>query len=313
MGYGQLEGVRLPVSRLVLGTFPFSPERQEEADALLDLFVAAGGTAIDTAPAYGWGDSERAIGAWLDKRRMRERVVVISKGAHPRAGQWEPRVTPAAIDEDLSASLDRLRLEAIDLYLLHRDDPSVPVGPLIEQLNQQLAAGRINAIGVSNWSHSRIAEANVYATRRGLRGLVASSPQFALAVPNQPIWPDCVSIAGDAEALTWYRATELAVMAWSAQAGGFFSGRFAPEACSDPYVARVYDRPDNWERLRRVQYVAKQWGCTASQVALSWVLHQSPRMFAIVGPRTVAELEDCLGAPRFTPAAQELSWLNLDQ
>jgi aryl-alcohol dehydrogenase-like predicted oxidoreductase len=297
----------------VLGTFPFSPERQEEADALLDRFVAAGGTAIDTAPAYGWGSSERAIGSWLDRRNMRERVVLISKGAHPWPGQWEPRVTPAAIDEDLSASLDRLRVDAIDLCLLHRDDPSVPTGPLIERLNQQLAAGRITAIGASNWSHLRIAEANAYAARRGLRGLVASSPQLALAVPNQPIWPDCVSIAGDAEALAWYGASPLAVLAWSAQAGGFFSGRHAPQACSDPYIARIYDRPDNWERLRRVQYLAKQRGCTPSQMALAWVLHQSPRTFAIVGPYTVAELEDCLDAQRLTLAPHERRWLNLDE
>jgi aryl-alcohol dehydrogenase-like predicted oxidoreductase len=62
---------------------------------------------------------------------MRERVVLISKGAHPWPGRWKPRVTPAAIDEDLSASLDRLRVDAIDLYLLHRDDPSVPASHLL--------------------------------------------------------------------------------------------------------------------------------------------------------------------------------------
>jgi aryl-alcohol dehydrogenase-like predicted oxidoreductase len=177
---------------------------------------------------------------------MRERVVLISKCAHPWPGQWEPRVTPAAIDEDLSASLDRLRVDAIDLYLLHRDDPSVPAGPLIERLNQQLGAGRITAMGASNWLHLRITEANAYAARRGLRGLVASSPQLALAVPNQPIWPDCVSIAGDAE-------------------------------------------------------------------ALAWVLHQSPRTFAIVGPYTVAELEDCLDAQRVTLAPHERRWPSLDE
>jgi len=101
------------------------------------------------------------LGEWVRRRGIREEMVIIDKGAHTRAGQ--KRLTPADITADLHEGLSRLGTDYIDLYLLHRDDPAMGVGPIVEVLNEYLSAGRIRAFGGSNWTAGRIAEANDYA------------------------------------------------------------------------------------------------------------------------------------------------------
>lgn len=316
MRYGTIPAVSERVSRLVMGSLLFSLETPEQRDttfALLDRFVEAGGNVVDTAYIYRRGESERALGAWLQARSSRDRMIIITKGGFVYHSDGCLEVSPELIAEHLTVSLERLQLETIDLYILHRDDPAVPVGELVECLNDHVRAGRIRAFGGSNWHHRRIEAANAYARERGLHGFVVSSPNLALAVPREPMWADCLSIAGDREALEWYGQTQLPVLAWSSQARGFFSGRFSPETQPDPDVARVYYTPDNWERLRRAQEVALRRNCTPNQVALAWVLHQPLNVFPIVGPATVSELEDTLGAVEVRLSEEEASWLNLER
>ena len=311
MLYGTIPGLAKQISRLVLGTVSFTDEQQALADELLDAFVAAGGTAIDTAHSYGSGASERAVGAWLRRHNRPDDLTIITKGGHPRPD--EPRrVTPAAIAADLAESRERLGLASIDLYLLHRDDEAVPVGTIVAALNEHVAHGHVRALGASNWSPARIAAANAYAADHGLAGFVASSPNLALAVPSEPMWPGCRSIAGDAAALDWYRRQQMPVFAWSASASGFFSGRFTPDVPDDPNMVRVYYRDDNWQRLERARALARRLDCTPTQVALAWVLHQPLPTFAIVGPRRLAELDDCLGALRLRLTPADVAWLNLE-
>ena len=155
MKHGQVDGLEQPISELVLGTMACSPDNQDVTNALLDAFVAAGGTCLDTAHIYGSGKSERAVGNWLRIGNNRDKMAVLGKGAHHDSSG--PRVNPEAILTDLTESLDRLQIETIDLYLLHRDDPNVPFGPIVECLNEQYhwaksgrsaaATGQPNACG----------------------------------------------------------------------------------------------------------------------------------------------------------------------
>ncbi len=155
MQYGTIAGIHKPVSRLVLGTMIISVQEQERSFALLDAAVELGCTTLDTAHVYAGGNSERGIGRWMQARGNREQMVIISKGCHHNADRR--RVTPFDLASDLHDSLARLQTDYIDLYLLHRDDPSLPVGPIVEAFNEHLAAGRIRAFGGSNWTHQRIA------------------------------------------------------------------------------------------------------------------------------------------------------------
>lgn len=319
MRYGSISGVGDRVSRLVMGSMVFGtdPDRFANTRRLLDRFVEAGGTTVDTARVYGSGSSERAFGAWLQQSGRRDQMVVIGKGAHHDNLTLERRVTPEAIREDVRASLREMQLDVIDVYILHKDDPEAEVGPIVEALNGEVAAGRIKAFGGSSWTHQRIAEANAYAEEHGLRPFTVSSPNLALAVPNEPMWLGCVSIAGDPEAQAWYERTRMPVFAWSAQARGFFSGRYSPElkdgATVDAQnVIRTYYSGANWERYRRADELAEDKGCTLRQVALAWVLHQTLEVFALIGPATVAELDDSFGALDIALTPDEVAWLNLE-
>jgi aryl-alcohol dehydrogenase-like predicted oxidoreductase len=308
--YAEVAGVGR-CSRLVLGTMAFTPERTEQATGLLDAFVAAGGNVIDTAHNYGgeWvGRSERAIGQWLQASGRRQQIIIIDKGAHPDA--HGPRVHPQAIAADLRDSLARLQTDWIDVYLLHRDDPAVPVGPIMEALNEHIAAGSIRAIGASNWSHPRIDEANAYARCHGLQGFCCSSTNLSLARAKEPRWPGCISL--DADGLAWHRRTGMPLFSWSSQAGGFFTGRYAPERTDDAEMVRVYYAADNWERLRRARTLAAHRGVHPAQIALAYVLHQDFPTFAIIGPLTPAEFEISVAVDGIDLSPAEVRWLNLE-
>src|SRR5579883_2112528 len=178
MRYGSIAGVGDRVSRLVMGSMVFGmePDRLENTRKLLDRFVEAGGTTVDTARVYAKGSSERAVGEWLKGSGLRDKIVVIGKGAHHDSLTFERRVTPAAIHEDIGTSLREMQLDKIDIYILHKDDPDAAVGPIVEALNEEARDGRIGVFGGSSWTHQRIAEANEYARAHGLQPFSVSSP-----------------------------------------------------------------------------------------------------------------------------------------
>lgn len=320
MRYGTICGVTQRVSRLVLGTMIISdePDRREGSFALLDAMVALGGNALDTAHVYGGGHSERGIGLWLEARGNREELVVISKGCHPSAER--KRVTPADLESDLKASLDRLHTEYIDVYLLHRDDPDVPVGVMVEAFNGHLEAGRVRAFGGSNWTHGRIAEANAYAEAHGLQGFTASSPNYGLAEQVLDPWgPGCVTVSGpdQAEARAWYQATRMPILAYSSLGRGFFSGRVDPdhpEAAAtvlDRAANTAYAHPQNYERLRRARALAQERGCIIPQIALAYVLTSPLNVYPLVGAANGTEVAENVAAFDVALSAHERDWLDL--
>ena len=305
-----IPGVTKPISRIVLGTLVFSPHKDKTGEELLDDFFAAGGNAIDTAHAYGGGDSERVVGAWMNTHVNRDEVFLIDKGAHHTPKVPRPRLNPQEIKCDLDESLDRLHTDYIDLYLLHRDDPQIPVATIIEYLNQEIESGRILAFGASNWTHQRIQKANEYAAQNGLIGFAVSSSNLSLAVPMEAMWPGVLSASEDAQ--RWHRENQIPLMSWSSQARGFFSGQFSPEIRDDDNMVRVYYNRDNFERLKRAQELGIKKGFTAIQIALAYVMHQPYPTFPIVGPCTLDELDSSLEALKIELSHDEMRWLNLE-
>jgi len=317
MLYGNVTGVTKPVARLVQGTIMLSTSKLEEGFTLLDGILALGGTTFDTAHGYGNGEAERTLGRWMEARGNRDQVVILGKGAHHN--QDRQRVTPFDITADLHDSLARLRTNYIDLYILHRDDPSKPVGPIVEVLNEHKAAGRIHAFGGSNWSAARVQEANEYADAHHLTPFVASSPNFSLAVQLKAPWPNCISISGPAAEgeRDWYKAKNMPLFTWSSLAGGFFSGRFERDNLDtfttylDKLCVECYCTEDNFQRLDRVKTLAAEKGMTIPQIATAYVLSYPLNIFALVGCWAVEEFKanaDAL-ALKLTPA--EIAWLEL--
>lgn len=302
-----IQGLNRQVTQLIMGTDYYAPDIQEKVNSLLDSYVAIGGNTLDTGHIYGGGKSELAIGNWMAARGNRKDVLVLTKGAHHNAAG--PRVNKDAINQDLTESLDRLQTDYIDLYALHRDDTSVPVGPIIEALNEHIEAGRIRAIGGSNWSHERLQEANEYAASHGLVGFSFSSPNLSLAKANEPFWAGCVS--ADAETCKWHETTQLPLLSWSSQARGFFTGRFTRDNLENKDLVRVFYSDANWERYRRAEEMAKEKGLTTIQIALAYVLNQPFPSAALIGPQNQQEMDSCKegAAVKLTP--QELAWLDL--
>lgn len=318
MPYGRLPNIDRPLSRIVQGTTMLGTALDEPASfALLDRVLAAGCTAFDTAHVYGSGQCETMLGRWLQARGVRGEVVIIGKGAHHSPERQ--RVTPADITADLQESLDRLQTDYVDLYLLHRDDPSVPVGPIVEVLNDHQRAGRMRAFGGSNWSTARLADANAYARARGLAGFAASSPQFSLAEQLSEPWPNTVSISGPTHAAdrAWYVREAMPVFTWSSLASGFFSGRFRRDnldsftSYADRICVEAYAGDANFERLARATQVAEERGLSVAQVALAYVLHQPLDLYAIVGPFSAEEYEADVAAAALELTPAELAWLDL--
>ncbi len=313
MKYGSIPGISKPVSRLVQGTVMMNPNDRDNSFSLLDAVFEAGCTTFDTAHNYGGGSVERVFGAWLNDRGVRDQVVILGKGAHPYDGR--ERVTPEDIDSDVANSLERMGVELIDLYLLHRDNSKLPVGPIVEALDRHVREGRLSAVGGSNWSTARLEEANAYARQHGLTPFVVSSPNLSLAVALKPPWEGCISISADSAARAWYERTQMPLFVWSSLAGGFFSGRIRRdnldgfETYFDKLCIETYGAEDNFARFDRAKELGQELDLTPAQVALAWVLNQPVDVYPLVGCRTGDEFRENAAAVDVTLTPEQLAWL----
>ncbi|MCJ7822094.1 MAG: aldo/keto reductase, partial [Armatimonadetes bacterium] len=259
-----LFGTDVDPSRICLGSAVFGSEiSRDRTFALLDAYFEAGGNFVDTANIYaawlenGVGASERTIGEWLRARGVRDRIVLATKGAHPLIGAREKigRCAKAQIEHDLSESLERLGLDCVDLYWLHYDEPTRPVGEIIEGLAKVLASGRIRSYGASNWATERIEAATTSAAEHGLPPFVASEPWWSLGAAAGGPQSDTPTTQ-DADPLrAWHIRTGLPMVPYSSQANGYFGAENAAWAKGGfggaaPRAER-FDSPANRRRLER--------------------------------------------------------------
>ena len=286
---------------------------------ILDAVFAAGINAFDSAHVYGGGDCDRVFGEWVRSRSLRSEIVLLDKGAHSHGEQQ--RVTPADLTADLDDCLERLDFETIDLYALHRDDPSQPVGPIIEELNAHIDSGKISAFGASNWSHHRIREANLYAEEHGLEGFAMSSPNYCPAEQIADPWGNSTTITGSdgRVALEYYADSGIPLFPWSSLAGGLFSGRFTRdnlnsfEDPSDQRCVRCYCSPANFDRVDRAKILAAERGISIAQVALAWILTDPLDCFPLTAAWSQEEAAQNAASVEIELSDTERAWLSLDR
>jgi aryl-alcohol dehydrogenase-like predicted oxidoreductase len=305
MLFHTIAGIEKPVSRLVLGTMlEGSVFASPHAHALFDDFYERGGNAFDTARIYGGGLGEKIFGKWLGSRGVRDSVFILGKGAHP------PDCTPEGATSQFLESLTRMNIEYVDLYMPHRDNLDVPVADWVECFNEHIRAGRMKAWGGSNWTTARLDEALEYAKSRGLQGPSGVSNNVSLARMVSPVWNGCFSFS-DAESRAWLEARQMPTFSWSSQARGFFV-RGDHNYTDDSELVRCWYSDDNFERLARVQSLAKERGVSPITVALAWVLHQRYPSFALVGPRNIEEIRSCVDGLQFSLSEAEMKHINLE-
>ncbi|MFJ5625054.1 aldo/keto reductase [Peribacillus loiseleuriae] len=301
--------IDIKCSQLVMGSGDFLRADNMEFSALiLNKFIEIGGNTFDTARQYR--HSELALAKWMGMRQNRESITILTKCCHPtRDEPNKPRVTPEAITEDLMESLEKLNTNYVDLYALHRDDPNVEVGPIMEALTKHVRAGRIHAIGTSNWHLDRIIEANNYARENGLLEFTFNSPNLSLAKCKRPRWEGCVSV--NQEMVEWHETTNMPLFSWSSQAGGFFSGRFTPNNLENQEMVEVYYNEENWMRYERAEKLAEEKDVSTIQVALSYVLNQKFPTAAVIGPEKIEELLSSYEGSELFLSEDEVNWLDL--
>ncbi len=306
-----------PLSTIGLGTMIFHPDTQERDFSLLDAFIEHGGTYIDTAEVYGAieerGYSETVIGNWLASRPgMRGRIILASKGLIP--GYCAPlheggaRIDPDSIHRAIDGSLERLKTDHLDIWMFHRDDPSLRVGPLMDALDEEVQAGRLKAIGASNWTTARIQEANDYAHAQSKTPFVASSPNFSLAKANEPFWPDTV-VTGRRDR-EWFVRNRFLLIAWSSLGRGFFA-KADPLDRRDADLVRVFYSDDNFARKARAEEFAEAKGMTMFEVALGYVINQRFPVVALNGAETPDQVATSARAGSLQLSSEECDWLDL--
>jgi len=300
-----LQGLAEPVSALILGCD--NRNTVAEGAVVWDAWWEAGGNAFDTGFVYGGGLHEKVLGEWLKARGVAKQAQVVVKGAH------SPYCTPRAIGTQFDMSMERLGLDFAPIYIMHRDNPAVPVGEFVEALNALKAAGRVGIFGGSNWSPARIAEANAYAAAKGLEPFRILNNNLSLAVMEKPVWAGCVT-SNTPETLEFLRKTGMVHLSWSSQARGYFLPEVlrnrlpedtAPETC--------FGSPANAERRRRAEALATERGVSAHNVATAWVLGQSFPSLALIGPRSPGEIASTLPGVNLGLTEAEVLWLNLER
>ena len=314
-----IPGIDKPISPFALGTAFYRIDDSEHCFALLDAYVASGGTVIDSARSYG--QSEDVLGHWFEARPdVRDRILLITKCGHGPELKLPEQNFAACVQEELAASLDTLRTEVIDLYVLHRDNQEMPVSTILEALQPAIVSGQVQALGASNWEYRRVIEAKGYADKHELTGFSIVSNTLSLAQPAAAFYTGLVH--ADPIGERWHQETGVPLLPWSSQARGFFTGVVTREMGDEPSIAepeqptftsrmlKVYGTDDNFARLERAKTLGeRKGGYSAIEVALAWLTHKPFPVIPVVGPRTTDELKSCQRALTLTLPADEIRWL----
>jgi aryl-alcohol dehydrogenase-like predicted oxidoreductase len=289
------------VSSLTLGTMTFGSEADEPTShAIIDAFVAGGGTFLDTADVYSGNESERIIGRWLQAHPTEaQQVVLATKGRFPQGdGPNDHGTSRRHLRVALDASLERLGVDHVDLYQMHAWDALTPIEETLRFLDDAVSAGKIGTYGFSNYLGYQVTKAVYEARLHGWAPPVTLQPQYNLLVRDieHEVVPACLD-AG------------IGLLPWSPLAGGWLSGKYQrdeaptgstrlgedPKRGMEAWEARNADER-TWQVLDAVSAVAEAHGASKSQVALAWLLARPAVTSVILGVRTTDQLADNLGA-----------------
>lgn len=322
----KIQGLDAELSPIMVGTSSalFSDETtpwiptdlsKDQQFAIIDQLWDMGLHSFDCAASYG----ECRLGDYLQSRGRTDEAVIMTKGCHPNA--YRKRVTSYDLLSDFYDSLAKLHRNYIDIYMLHRDDPSVPVSEIIPVLDNLKKQGLLGIYGASNWSMERFRAANQFAVENGYEPFRAISPHYSLAHQVNDLWGGGLSITGPEHAAdrAWLIEHQVPVFAYSAMSCGFLSGAFRSDdreganAHLSDAGKRGYYAEENFERLARAEQVAAKYGVTVAQIAMAWLFNQKLRVIPLQGGRNADMYRQTLEASRIQLTPQEVRWLNLEE
>lgn len=302
MKYCEFNGKQM--SKLVFGTGTdkVTGEDQGLAFDVLDMAYEKGFNTFDTAHTYG--NAERNLGDWADRRGLRDKILILDKGCNPGQKGITDIFGERCIREQLEESFHRLKTDYVDMYILHRDDENKPVDEIVEVLNEFKSEGHIGAFGGSNWSVDRIREANEYAREHNLTGFTVASPAFNIAEKIEDPWGASYHISGSKrqQERAFYVENSIPVFAYSALGRGFFSGKYKTSYGSEieKYLSwapiQEYYCPENVEKLKLAEELSEQKQVTVSAIVLAWLMQQKVTVYPIISPTSEKHMDENLKA-----------------
>src|SRR5438034_810361 len=286
------------VSPLCLGAMMFGPwgnQDQDDCVSIVHAALQAGINFIDTADVYSAGESERIVGKALAGGR-RDNIVLATKFHAPMGEDPNARGNSRRwIIHECEESLRRLGTDWIDLYQVHRPEPGCDIDETLGALSDLVHQGKVRIIGSSTFPASEIVEAQWVAERRARERFVCEQPPYSILVRGI-----------EAEVLPVCRRYGMGVIAWSPLAGGWLSGRYRkggemPTSTRAQRIPRRFDLslPENQRKLEaaeRLAQLAEEAGLTLIELALAFVIRHPAVTAAIIGPRTMEQLESQLPA-----------------
>lgn len=282
----------------------------EEAFRILDRFVDAGGRMIDTADVYSaWvpghrgGESESLIGEWLRRRGSSEGVLIATKvGMHH--GHGGGRLEPWRIEKSAEASLERLGVETIDLYYAHQDDPETPMEDVIEAFDRLVRAGKVRALGASNFTAERLGRALSLASQMGMSRYEVLQNEYHLLERGK--------LEGELQRLCL--AENIAALPFYGLANGYLTGKYRSEADYGKSIRgdrmAKYLEGSGPAVLAVLDEISAQTGATQGQIALAWVAAQPAVAAPIASARTLDQLEELIGAMELELTSTQLAQLD---
>lgn len=300
MKYVTLNHTNDKISVVALGTDVYGTALEtDKAIELLDEYTFLGGNVIDTASVYGGENdnvSEKTIGKWMREKKNRQKLFISTKGAHPKVATMNiSRLSKAEIEHDINLSLRNLSTDYIDIYWLHRDDESLCVDEIMDTLAGLVKSGKTRFIGMSNWTHKRIDEANKYAKEHNLSPVISSQIQYSIAKAVVENNDPTLVLMDDAE-YEYFKNNDLSVFAYASQAKGFFSklDNGGLESLSEKAKSR-YFCDTNMEIFNRVKTVSKEYGRSVGEVAISALISNTDfQTVPIIGCKNTEQLRESM-------------------
>ena len=300
------------ISAIGLGCVTFGSEIDEQASyRVMDYALEKGITFFDTAEEYGGGQrrmrrkqvfgiddarevsdeissSERITGDWMRTRGCRDQITLCTK--------ISTGGSPENIARALSASLERLRTDHLDIYKMHSPDTTTPIAETLSALTAEVEAGRVRAIGGSNYSAVQLQEALDASASAGYRRFEVLQPAYSLARPEaeEELFPLC-------------RAEAIAVITYSPLAAGFLSGKYTPDRSEIPHGTRLHISPGhadmyftdrNFRIADRLRAKAVELGVPMVRLAMAWAMTHTDVTSVLIGARTTDHIDNALQAYR---------------
>lgn len=301
------------VSEFALGAGKRGPKEMDEACfAVMDRYMEYGGNTFDSARVYAAGQSDEALGRWLKSRRIeRDSVSLVLKGCHPADSKQMhiSRLSPRDIAGDLEDSLKAVGTDHADLYLLHRDNPRLPVDEIMITLDRLVREGKTRAVGCSNWTIGRIIEANEFAAANGLASMSVCQIHFSLAQTTAAQTKDVTHVPMSDVEFGWYRESQFPVMGFGPQGRGYFHRRLNGLALTDG-DRRYYDYiPENRRRAERLGRLAREIGRSPASILLAYSRDNKLNSEPLAAFSSIAQMDDAYAALAFTLTPEQIRFL----